>query len=148
MRRVESGVCDLLGGEWLLYWTSRDVVVPQGFLPQLDEWAAIDSRERSLSVEPGTPILIDPAGRIDPRLAYFLRRSKFGFLAEESKRARAAGVLAGGNLAKARGANLRRKLVAVPARLARPQRKPVLHLPAHWPWTQPWLRPWRAVTAT
>ena len=52
---------------------------------------------------------------------------------------RAAGALAGGNLTKARGATLRRKLVAVPARLARPQRKPVLHLPAHWPWTQPWL---------
>jgi len=37
---------------------------------------------------------------------------------------RAAGVLAGGNLPKARGATLRRKLVAAPARLARPQRKP------------------------
>jgi len=46
---------------------------------------------------------------------------------------RAAGALAGGNPTKARGATLRRKLVAVPARLARPQRKPVLHLSAHWP---------------
>jgi hypothetical protein len=63
------------------------VLVPQGFLPQLDEWIAIDSRERALSIEPGTPILIDPAGRIDPRLAYFLRRSRFGFLAEETKHA-------------------------------------------------------------
>jgi site-specific recombinase XerD len=87
MRRMESRACDLLGGEWLLYWTSRDVLVPQGFLPQLDEWIAIDSRELALSIEPGTPILIDPAGRIDPRLAYFLRRSRFGFLAEETKHA-------------------------------------------------------------
>jgi hypothetical protein len=61
MRRMESHACDLLGGEWLLYWTSRDVLVPRGFLPQLDAWAGIDSRERALSIEPGTPILIDPA---------------------------------------------------------------------------------------
>jgi hypothetical protein len=45
----------------------------------------------------------------------------------------AAGVLAGGNLPKARGATLRRKLVAAPARLARPQRKTVLYLPDHCP---------------
>lgn len=71
----------------MLYWTSRGVLVPRGFRPQLDAWAGIDSRERALSIEPGTPILIDPAGRIDPRLAYFLRRSRFAFLAEESKNA-------------------------------------------------------------
>ena len=87
MRHMESRACDLLGGEWLLYWTARDVAVPQGFLPLLDEWTAIDSRERALSIEAGTPILIDPAGRIDPRLAYFLRRSRFAFLAEETKHA-------------------------------------------------------------
>jgi hypothetical protein len=56
---------------------------------------------------------------------------------------RAAGSLASPTLGKARGSTLRRKLVAVPARLARPQRKPVLHLPAHWPWTVAWLRLWR-----
>ncbi|WP_156371230.1 site-specific integrase [Nocardia arizonensis] len=84
---MESGAGDLLGEEWLLYWTSRDAVVPREFLPKLDEWAVIDSRERALSIEPGTPVLIDPAGRVDARPAYFLRRSKFGFLAEESKRA-------------------------------------------------------------
>ena len=87
MRHMESRACDLLGGEWLLYWTARDVAVPHGFLPLLDEWTAIDSRERALSIEAGTPILIDPAGRIDPRLAYFLRRSRFAFLAEETKHA-------------------------------------------------------------
>ena len=85
MRRVESRACDLLGREWLLYWTARDVTVPHGFLPLLDQWSAIDSRERALNIEPGTPILIDPTGRIDPRLAYFLRRSRFGFLPEETK---------------------------------------------------------------
>ena len=49
---------------------------------------------------------------------------------------RAAAVAAGGRLAKARGSTLRRRLVAVPARPARPQRRPVLHLPEHWPWAR------------
>jgi hypothetical protein len=43
---------------------------------------------------------------------------------------RAAGVLAGGAHAVARGATLRRKVVNIPARLARPQRRPILHLPS------------------
>jgi hypothetical protein len=51
---------------------------------------------------------------------------------------RAAGALAGRFHAKARGATLRKQLVLVPARLARPQRKPTLHLPAYWPWQQAW----------
>ncbi len=56
---------------------------------------------------------------------------------------RAAGVLAGGAHAVARGATLRRKIVNVAARLARPQRRPVLHLPSHWPWSHHWLTLWR-----
>ena len=56
---------------------------------------------------------------------------------------RAVGVLAGGTHAVARGATLRRKIVNIPARLARPQRRPILHLPSHWPWTQHWLALWR-----
>jgi hypothetical protein len=56
---------------------------------------------------------------------------------------RAAGVLAGGPHAVARGATLRRKIVTIPARLARPQRRPILHLPTHWPWTEQWLALWR-----
>ena len=52
---------------------------------------------------------------------------------------RAAGVLAGDNHSRARGSTLRRKIVNVPARLARPQRRPVLHLPTHWPWSKAWL---------
>ncbi|OMB89136.1 transposase [Mycolicibacterium conceptionense] len=56
---------------------------------------------------------------------------------------RAVGVLAGGAHAVARGATLRRKIITIPARLARPQRQPILHLPAHWPWTEHWLTLWR-----
>lgn len=58
---------------------------------------------------------------------------------------RAAGVLAGGAHGVARGSTLRRRIVNVPARLARPQRRPVLHLPTHWPWTQSWLALWHNI---
>lgn len=58
---------------------------------------------------------------------------------------RAAGTLSTDRLAVARGATLRRQIVHVPARLARPQRRPLLHLPAHWPWAQQWLAIWTGV---
>jgi hypothetical protein len=48
----------------------------------------------------------------------------------------------------ARGATLRTHLVNIPARLARPQRRSVLHLPTHWPRARPWLRLWQAVFTT
>jgi hypothetical protein len=54
----------------------------------------------------------------------------------------ATGTLAGHDHAVARGATLRRRLITVPARLARPARTPVLHLPSHWPWAPGWLRLW------
>jgi Transposase DDE domain group 1 len=46
----------------------------------------------------------------------------------------------------ARGATLRTHLINVAARLARPQRRPVLHLPAHWPRAQAWLTFWKPCT--
>ena len=55
---------------------------------------------------------------------------------------RAAGTLAGGEHAVARGATLRRDLINVPARFAAPARKPTLHLPAHWPWQTGWKTLW------
>ncbi len=58
---------------------------------------------------------------------------------------RAAGTLASGQHAVARGATLRRHIVTVPARLAQPQRRRVLHLPAHWPWAQQWTTLWHNV---
>ena len=56
---------------------------------------------------------------------------------------RAAGVLAGERHARARGSTLRRTIVNVAARLARPQHRPILHLPTHWPWSKHWLALWR-----
>ena len=54
----------------------------------------------------------------------------------------AAGTLAAQPHTRARGATLRRRIIAVPARLARPARTPVLHLPSRWPWAPAWLRLW------
>jgi hypothetical protein len=59
---------------------------------------------------------------------------------------RAAGSMIGTRHAVARGATLRRHLVAVPARLARPARRCVLHLPAHWPWADQLSTLWTAAT--
>jgi hypothetical protein len=59
---------------------------------------------------------------------------------------RAAGTAIGGKHAVARGATLRRHIVAVPARLARPARRHVLHLPAHWPRASQWTSLWIAAT--
>ena len=53
-----------------------------------------------------------------------------------------AGILAAGHHGRARGATLRRHLITVPARLARPARAPVLHLPSRWPWAPAWQRLW------
>jgi Transposase DDE domain group 1 len=61
---------------------------------------------------------------------------------------RAAGRLAGGRHARARGATLRRQLVMMPARLARPAGRRVLHLPTHWPWSAPWKALWNVVFTT
>ena len=58
---------------------------------------------------------------------------------------RAAARIAGDRLTVARGITLRRKIVNIPARVVRPQRKPVLHLPRHWPWSQAWLSLWSNV---
>ena len=60
---------------------------------------------------------------------------------------RAAGTITGEH-AVSRGATLRRQLVAVPARTAQPQGRPVLHLIARWPWAEPWLRLWNTVMPT
>ncbi|WP_432972463.1 IS1380 family transposase [Dactylosporangium sp. CA-233914] len=62
---------------------------------------------------------------------------------------RAASTLTGTTrYTKARGATLRTHLITIPARLARPQHRPTLHLPAHWPRAAAWLTLWNAVFAT
>lgn len=56
-----------------------------------------------------------------------------------------AALTSSARLRAARGATLRRTLVAVPARLARPARTPILHLPRHWPWHHAFTTLWTAV---
>jgi Transposase DDE domain group 1 len=62
---------------------------------------------------------------------------------------RAAGALTGSaRYAVARGATLRTHLINVAARFARPQHRPVLHLPTHWPRANAWLTFWTAAFTT
>ena len=62
---------------------------------------------------------------------------------------RAAGTLTSTTrYALARGATLRTHLINIAARFARPQRRPVLHLPRHWPRATAWLTFWHAVFGT
>jgi hypothetical protein len=51
---------------------------------------------------------------------------------------RAAATITGPGLAKATTATIRRKLIAVPARIASSARRVTLHLPAAWPWQGAW----------
>jgi hypothetical protein len=51
---------------------------------------------------------------------------------------RALGCLAGERHAKARTGTLRRRLIAVAARISRTARTITLHLPQHWPWEHAW----------
>ncbi|KRB75124.1 transposase [Nocardioides sp. Root190] len=51
---------------------------------------------------------------------------------------RAAATITGPALAKATTATIRRKLIAVPARIASSARRVMLHLPAAWPWETAW----------
>lgn len=59
-----------------------------------------------------------------------------------------AALSAAPRLRAARGATLRRTLIAVPARLARPARTPILHLPRHWPSQHAFTTLWTAVNTT
>jgi hypothetical protein len=51
---------------------------------------------------------------------------------------RMAATLTGPALAKATTGTIRRKLIAVPARIAYSARRITLHLPQHWPWEDGW----------
>jgi hypothetical protein len=51
---------------------------------------------------------------------------------------RTAATISGPDLAKATTASIRRKLIAVPARVASSARRITLHLPTAWPWEPAW----------
>ena len=85
------------------------------------------------------PLAHQPSGRFSANSAWAICAAMTHNLL------RAAGTLADDRHAVARGATLRRHLITVPARLARPQRRRVLHLPAHWPWANHWTALWHNV---
>lgn len=59
---------------------------------------------------------------------------------------RAAAVIAGGTLTRARTPSLRTKLIAIPARIARRARKLILHLPDGWKWRAEFTRLYATLT--
>ena len=87
------------------------------------------------------PLAHQPSGRFNANAAWSICAAIMHNLL------RAAGTLVSERYAVARGATMRRQLITVPARIARPQRKPVLHLPEHWPWAEAWTTLWTASTA-
>jgi hypothetical protein len=87
------------------------------------------------------PLAHQPSGRFNANAAWCICAAIMHNLL------RAAGTLVSDRYAVARGATMRRQLIAVPARIARPQRRPVLHLPEHWPWANAWTTLWKATTA-
>ncbi len=128
----------------------RDALVPvwryHPFLTNTDlpvERADITHRHHAI-IETVFADLIDgplahlPSGRFGANAAWIL------CAAIAHNLLRAAGVLAGDQHTRARGSTLRRRIVSVPARLARPQRRPILHLPTHWPWAKHWLTLWHS----
>jgi site-specific recombinase XerD len=56
-------------------------------ITSLVSWADLDRRETDADIEACHPILIDPEYRIDPVLARFLAKSRFTWLAEETREA-------------------------------------------------------------
>lgn len=85
--------------------------------------------------DPGTCVSTDPwhtcqtSGRFGANSAWIL----CAVIAHNLLRA--AGVLAGDQHTRRRGSTLRRRIISVAARLTRPQRRPMLHLPSRWPWS-------------
>ena len=53
---------------------------------------------------------------------------------------RTAGIIAATDLARATTATIRRKIITVPARIARSARRLILHLPEDWKWEPQWSR--------
>jgi hypothetical protein len=80
---------------------------------------------------------IDSAELVSPsRPAKSVRTAVGGFRSKNLTRA--AATLTGPGLAKATTATIRRKLIAIPARIASSARRVTLHLPAHWSWESAW----------
>ena len=78
---------------------------------------------------------------------YFAANAAWAVLAQITHNlTRAAASLTRSRLANARAHTIRDQIINVPARLARPQRRPVLHLIQDWPWENRWLDIWNAVT--
>ncbi|MQA35927.1 hypothetical protein [Modestobacter roseus] len=73
-------------GEWTLLFTTADDEVPEHFHPVLDGWVGhLREREKGAGIRVGTPILVAPDHRVDPRLVAFFNSLDFSGLALTSR---------------------------------------------------------------
>ncbi|MGW6508914.1 site-specific integrase [Streptomyces niveus] len=69
------GVCVL--SEWSLFWVGGGGTPSLSDGLSLGSWSGLPEREQALGFRDRQPILVDPRGRVDPRLVGFFRRSWF-----------------------------------------------------------------------
>ncbi|AZU02032.1 IS1380 family transposase [Brevibacterium linens] len=86
----------------------------------------------------------DPSAHL-PSGKFVANRAWLAFAIIAFNLARAAARAAGMGLARMQ--SLLRKIVAIPARLARTGRKIIIHLPRLWPWQAQWSRLWNAASS-
>ena len=79
-----------------------------------------------------------------PSGSYAANAAWVSFAALAFNLARAASIAA--DMATARWATLRRRIITIPARLATTGRRLIMHLPARWPWAPAWAALWDAAT--
>ncbi|MEW1548462.1 hypothetical protein [Streptomyces tsukubensis] len=68
-----------MGYEWRLFWVGDGVIPLEVDRPRL---GGLAERERALGLRERQPIPVAPAGRVDPRLNEYLRRSAFSAKAQ------------------------------------------------------------------
>jgi hypothetical protein len=82
-----------------------------------------------------------PSGRFEANHAWLI------LAAVAHNLTRAAGVIAGGELAVARTGTIRARLIQIPGRISRSARTITVHLPASWRWETAWVRLFAAAHA-
>ena len=134
VRRVKRLNLDPAQGELFGAWRYHPVFTDSP-LPMLDAEAAHRGHaviEQVIADLKASALAHLPSGRFTANAAWLVLAA-IGF-----NLTRAAGALASTFHARATTATIRAQLIGVPARIARPARRPVLHLPRDWPWQHAW----------
>ncbi|MFJ9005424.1 tyrosine-type recombinase/integrase [Streptomyces canus] len=72
-------------GEWQLFWTGVGGAPSGSGADVLRGWTDLAERERAAGIRAGQPILVDPTGRVDPRLSEIFRHRLFARKAPGTK---------------------------------------------------------------